>query len=467
MASSGAAQTNPVPALLPTASHEPNASTTDGGCNSILPSVEPVHHRKIDLNTIWDHQLRFESEDKQFSLHVGGNAQIDTTWLIGPNSVFLLPGGGQNGVDNSSATFLRRVRLRVEGEIYEIFNYIVEYDFAHASNDTGGEQPASFGSITGSPAPINVWLQVRDVPFFQRVRFGNQSKPVGFSNQVYQGFLPFMERADNWDAFNGTDDNGFSIGLTSRNISESERVTWQYGIYRPLVNDFGIALNKYRWGGRVTGLPIFENDGENLVHLGFGTFNGNLPQDQLQVRARTLLRNGPGYAVPVLVNTGDIQGEGVYLVAPEFAAVYGSWTFQAEWNGEFLTNAVVGGLNQGTVFYHAGYLELLYFLTGEHQSYDKEAGAFGRVVPRNNLSFRKGQWNGCSGGWQIGARFSYIELNDKAVQGGRLYDWTLGLNWFLNPNMKVQLNYILEHRDQPGVTPGWINGVGLRAAFDF
>ena len=50
-------------------------------------------------------------------------------------------------------------------------------------------------------------------------------------------------------------------------------------------------------------------------------------------------------------------------------------------------------------------------------------------------------------------RFSYLDLNDKAIQGGTVYDWTAGLNWFWNPNMKVQFNYILEHRDQPGVAP--------------
>ena len=44
----------------------------------------------------------------------------------------------------------------------------------------------------------------------------------------------------------------------------------------------------------------------------------------------------------------------------------------------------------------------------------------------------------------------------------------MGLNWFLNPNMKVQFNYIAEHRDAPqDVVSGWINGVGIRAAYDF
>ena len=48
------------------------------------------------------------------------------------------------------------------------------------------------------------------------------------------------------------------------------------------------------------------------------------------------------------------------------------------------------------------------------------------------------------GAWQVGLRFSYLDLNDKAIQGGMVYDWTAGLNWFWNPNMKIQLNYILD-----------------------
>ena len=68
---------------------------------------------------------------------------------------------------------------------------------------------------------------------------------------------------------------------------------------------------------------------------------------------------------------------------------------------------------------------------------------------------------------QVGIRFSYLDLNDKNIQGGTLYDWTAGLNWYWNPNAKFQLNYIAEHRDVPGVTPGWIQGIGTRVAFDF
>jgi phosphate-selective porin OprO/OprP len=205
-----------------------------------------------------------------------------------------------------------------------------------------------------------------------------------------------------------------------------------------------------------------------LVHLGFGTLNGELVQDELRVRARPLLRNGPGFANPILVDTANIDGSRQYTVAPEFAAVLGPWTFQAEWTGQFLTHATpAGGTDQGTVMYHGGYAEVLYFLTGEYQAYDKAEGTFGRVVPKCNLRTTRGQGVSGWGAWQIGVRYSYLDLTDKAIQGGRLYDWTVGLNWFWNPNMKVQLNYILERRDQPGVSPAWINGLGVRGAYDF
>jgi phosphate-selective porin OprO/OprP len=472
-APTGPAQT-PARGNTPPENQLPAETVISPGAPLVAPSTtgtasEGGERRRYHLESSWENGFLLESPDDQFHLHIGGNAQIDSTWLIGPKGVFAIPGAGTNGVENSSATFLRRARLRLEGDIYDQFDYIVEYDFAHAQNENSGLQPNSFQNIAGSPTPCNIWMQVREVPVLGNVRFGLQVKPLGMTNNTYQGFLPFLERADNQDAFYGPFDSGFVLGLSARNWSESERLTWQYSVYRPSIDTFGTSLNKHSLGGRVTGLPGYEDDGRRLVHLGLGLWGGEIVQDQLRVRARTLLRNAPGYAVPILVDTGQVPGSRQYTVGPEFAMVLGPWTVQAEWAGQFLTQAVApNGQNQGTVFYHGGYVQVLYFLTGEHQEYVKREGVFGRVVPRNNYRWKKGEGcRGC-GAWQVGARFSYLDLNDKAIQGGQVYDWTVGLNWFLNPNMKLQLNYILEHRDAPqDVARGWINGIGVRGAYDF
>jgi phosphate-selective porin len=41
------------------------------------------------------------------------------------------------------------------------------------------------------------------------------------------------------------------------------------------------------------------------------------------------------------------------------------------------------------------------------------------------------------------------------------------VDWYLNPNMKFQFNYIAERRDMPNAAVGWISGIGLRASYDF
>jgi phosphate-selective porin OprO/OprP len=460
----------PVPPTLP---EIPLSATQDRFLGPVLPTpsslVRIPEQRQVPLETRWADGLLSKSSDNGFHIHVGGNAQVDSTWFSAPANAFQLPNNkGTSGVGGASATYLRRVRLRVEGEIYDQFDFIVEYDFANANNENDGLQPASFNNLAGQPIPTNIWMQVRDVPYVGNVRFGNLTKPIGMTNNTPQTMLPFMERPDNNDAFYAPFDSGFALGIVARNHTDNERVTWQYGVYRPATNAFGVALNKFEWGARVTGLPMYEDDGKYLIHLGMGTLNGEIVEDEGRARARPLLRNGPGFTNPILVDTGNFLADRQYTLAPEFAAVAGPWSLQAEWAGQFFTDVTPSGKpNQGTVLLHGGYIDVLYFLTGEYQPYNKSDGAFGRVIPNQNLRMKRSEGVTGFGAWQVGTRFSYLDLNDKAIQGGTVYDWTVGLNWYWNPNMKVQLNYILECRDQPGVAAAWINGIGLRGAYDF
>jgi phosphate-selective porin OprO and OprP len=451
----------PMPPAPVSPSVQEPAWTPDAGGSADGP-------RSFPLEASWTDGLQLESPNKQFHLHLGGIGQIDSVWPIGPSSAFNNAGGSTSTVQNSSATLLRRAILQADGEIYGRFDFSIQFDFANASNDNDGEQAPTFGNLTTSPTPLNVWLQMRDVPFFGYVRVGNQSKPIGMENNTAASNLPFMERSDNEDAFYGPFDNGFSLGITAWNWLPSERATWRYGIFRPATNEFGVALNKYTIGARVTALPWYEDDGRQLVHIGLGYWGGEVVQDELRDRARILLRNAPGFTVPILVDTMEVPGSQQYTIGPELAIVRGPLTIQAEYAVQFFTDATPSGFgNEGTVVYHGGYVEALYFLTGEYQRYDKRAGVFDRVIPLHDFSWRGGDCCHSCGAWQAGARFGWLDLNDKDVQGGVVYDWTLGLNWYWNPNMKCQFNWIAEHHDAPGVTPGWINGAGVRVAFDF
>jgi phosphate-selective porin OprO/OprP len=131
---------------------------------------------------------------------------------------------------------------------------------------------------------------------------------------------------------------------------------------------------------------------------------------------------------------------------------------------------IAGGPNVGTVMYHGGYVEVLRYLTGEHRAYNKKSATFDRVIPKENFFLVKGEGGNIfgRGAWQVGARYNYLNLNDKGIDGGVLNDVTLGLNWFLNPNMKIQANYSITARNSPAPGhDGTIQGVGVRVAHDF
>ncbi len=81
-----------------------------------------------------------------------------------------------------------------------------------------------------------------------------------------------------------------------------------------------------------------------------------------------------------------------------------------------------------------------YVLTGEAAT---DAGA--GVRPRNNFDFGNGNW----GAFQVAARYHTLKVDDLAITrdfaaagSSREIDaWTIGLNWYLTPNLRYVFNF--------------------------
>jgi phosphate-selective porin OprO/OprP len=105
------------------------------------------------------------------------------------------------------------------------------------------------------------------------------------------------------------------------------------------------------------------------------------------------------------------------------------------------------------------------------------------VIPHENFFCVKGE-DGCInrglGAWEVIFRVSYLDLDDEdffvAAGGdsrtggtGIMRDFTVGVNWYLNPNMKWMFNWVHSNRTSASGADfsGTVDSLIARFAMDF
>lgn len=420
--------------------------------------------------------LLFTSADGNFKTHFGGTAQLD---FIAPQSRAANIGGvggpGQNQDLTQDSTEFRRLRMRADGTMYQYIDWVSEFDFALSTQNTsqvnasladnglrsvpgsanGGQQG---GNTMNVIQPTTVWMTFKEIPIIQNLRVGNQQDWLSIDHITSARYLDFMERAPIMDVFSGANNNGYTPGVSMFGNTPDKNAGLQLGVYKNNVYDSGFTYslgNAFTYGGRAIWTPYYDeaSNGRYLIHTAFGTeyrtFDTDLPVQQngtnVRLRSRGDLRIVASTLTPNYADTGNFFATGQTVVNPEFAVVWGPWTFQSEYSAGWFNGArttqLAGGKAMDNVFFWGGYGELLYFLTGENKSYNRQTGAFNQVVPLNNVNFSEGKY----GAWQIGARYDYTDLNSQLITGGMNQNGTLGLNWFINPNIRFQFNVVLSY----------------------
>lgn len=410
------------------------------------------------MKASWKNGVEFESADKQFKFHVGGRTQIDFGLYNADEDLQFGPGG--TGPIRDGTNF-RRGRLRADGTMYEQIDWVVEYDFVNSA-----------GTTDAVPAPTDGYFTFKKLPVVGNFRIGLQKDPIGFDHLVSSRYLSFMERSFNQDSFYGGFNNGFLPGIMFFDNWGEERGTWWVGAFKTTTNAFqwNTGGGEYSIVTRATALPIYENDGEVLLHVGGSYRHQGMDDGQLRHRARGPVRSGLSSTWPLYANTGNIQGEGENQFNLELAGVWGPLNIQGDYLVSILDDGFRTRPSGGDLYYHGGYIEALYFLTGEHRAYNLKSAVFERVTPHRNFRYindedcEKDGW----GAWQVGIRYNYLDLDSGGIDGGRLSDITLGLNWFLNPNLKLQWNYSVTQRKSPTrLSDGTVQAFGMRLAHDF
>ena len=75
--------------------------------------------------------------------------------------------------------------------------------------------------------------------------------------------------------------------------------------------------------------------------------------------------------------------------------------------------------------------------------------------------------DGGKGGLEVAFRYGMTDLTDAGIVGGEQDDFTVGFNWYWNPNARVMFNYIYADVTDGTAGDGSLNIFSIRWQFDF
>ncbi|REJ75826.1 MAG: porin [Planctomycetota bacterium] len=375
------------------------------------------------------------------------------------------------GTDPQDRFIFRRMRFGVKGDIRDNMEYKIEMEFAEGAE----------------PQYRDVYIGFNDLPVLQTVLIGNQKRPYGLDHLNSSRYNIFIERPFIIEAFN---QDARRLGIVSYGVSDDEAWNWRYGVYNMELtqNDAGYIGDHYQLegAGRLANTWWYDesSDGRGYAHwavsgtiahpdgdggtvIAPGPPTVRVHQNEARFRTRPEARSTSRW-----LNTGRIAGAQWYeLLGLEKVVNVGPLQVVGELQNVWLQRSAAAG---DDLWFWGGYAYVAYMLTGEHVPWERDGGVLGRVKPFENfflVNRASGGHGGGWGAWQIAARYSYADLSDGGINGGVGNSLTLGMNWYWNPNARLQFNYIHgwidDHAPVNGFTEGEYDIIGARAMVDF
>lgn len=403
----------------------------------------------------WQQGLFIKNPNHHFEMKIGGKIMGDAGYIeSSPEIQSAFPGF------YGSVSDLRRLSVAFSGTVWQVLDFKTEMDFANVQDIK------------------DQWIRFPTIPIIKYMTFGHIKEPFSLENLSSLNHITFMERSLANEPFAP----GRNIGILFDNRAKKDRrLTWAFGgfLNTGSYSTNGDARNQidqangYNLSGRVTGLPWYCDEGKHLLHLGLSYNYRN--RETVHAEAILQFRTRPESRLTDdrLIDTGEITVRDAHIFAPELAVVSGPFSFQ----GEFFYALVDAeeALRFWGIYGHASV-----FLTGESRIYNPSKGIFAAITPHENFEIfrdfspdepvqelrpRYGM-----GAFELGARYSYTDLNDREVKGGKEHNITTGLNWYFKTNIRIMLNYILiavNDREDPPIENDWAHILQTRFQIHF
>jgi len=286
-----------------------------------------------------------------------------------------------------------------------------------------------------------------DVPLSDKINLsvGKQKEPISMERIMSMIQLPMQERTSVSDALMPSR----NVGVVISGTALDQRMSWAGGVF----NDWFDTGDSFSDGanqivGRVTWLPFISEDESNLLHLGFGVRHTDA-NEGLRYSTEPEFNKAPLYV--------DASDDGATFAA-DSAMLYqleASWRKGPYWfAAEYVSNDVDAPA-LGDPHFSGYHLTASWILSGEMRTYNRRAGILGPVPVAKTVN--QSGW----GAWEVGVRWSDIDLTDGLIDGGEMDILSLGLSWWLTPVFSVSMNYRFITLDRFGVS-GDSSGLNVR-----
>jgi phosphate-selective porin OprO/OprP len=392
------------------------------------------------------------SADTNFVLKLRGYAQADSRFYPDDHSA---------GTANDTF-LLRRVRPILEGTVFDTFDFRLMLDFGSGSGTSSTAGNVAF--VQDAYATARLW------PEFQ-IQAGKFKEPVGLERLQSGANLLFVERGLPTQLLPNRD-----VGVQLQGEVWSGTLHYAAGVFNGTADggsaDIESADDDRDFAGRIFVHPFKTTTVDGLKGLGLGLAGTYGNQDGAlrtfvspgQQRFFTYLTSTTGG--PNVVADGPhwrLSPQGYYYWGP--FGLFGEYAISSQ-----KVRQAGGGAGAGTfaTFRHKAWqVAASYFLTGEQNSWKA-------VTPRKPFGLGQGQgW----GAWEIAGRIGELDVDEDVFPGfasptasaSQAFSWGVGLNWHLNKNIKLNLDY--EQTDFKGGAGDLLNQgekvILTRAQFSF
>ena len=347
--------------------------------------------------------------------------------------------------DLSDGANFRRARIGIEGKAFGAFDYNFLYDF-------GGSGTEEAGKISAA------WVQYGFPVANLKLRIGAFSPPSGLEEAVSTNGSLFVERASPSETVRAiaAGDGRTAVAL----LAGGDNWTGTAAITGNIIGTSSFD-EQTAFVGRLTYVPFRRDD--SLIHVGVNTsivFNpaaGGPDVTGAPATTNIRLRDRPEIRVDGtrLIDTGNIDADGLTAIGAEFGAQWKNLYVQTEYFDIDVDRK--GALSDPD--FSGWYAQAGWTITGEPRRYS--AGTFDAPRPAKPFDLKKGAW----GAWELGLRYSVLDLNylagspgtapvASAIRGGEQEIFTLGLNWYVNNVLRFQAAFqdVSVDRLSPGGT---------------